>query len=221
MSVNVESVPILELNSSPKPPLPLHIQDEFMDVAGRYTFRGHLSGTESNEQAMAIVEENLTEITHSQDGLSNEQLYDELHTRLCGPEPMEREQLLAFIRLFIRALWKLIESVAESSVPTTTPESPEDESIKETVPEQGLARLSFAKILPRKVLWFLQAIQQVSAESPKSGLILQLTVFAECSDFEISRLLETTPEKVQMRRIQATSATWNIYESLVETACTK
>lgn len=219
MSVNVESVPILEPNPSPKPPLQLHLQDEFMDVAGRYTFRTHLSGTESDEQAKAIVEENLTEIARSQDGLSNEQLYDELHARLCGPEPMEREQLLAFMKLFIQALWKLIESVAESSLPITTPESPEYESMKETVPDQGLARLSFAKIFPRKVLSFLQAMQQVTTDSQKSGLIFQLFVLAECSDIEISRLLDTTPGKVQMRRIQATDATWNVYETLVENAC--
>ena len=208
MSAQTASGTILGTTSVTAPPPVLDIPTEFMDVGGKYTFRAYLTDAPPNEHALRILVDTLAEIVDTHESLSNEQLYDQLHARLCGPEPLEREPLLAFMKLCIQAIRDLIANRAQAELPTNQASWPS----RETVPDGSLARLSLAKIFPRQVLCFLQAIEQVVAASPKSGLILQLAEFIGCTDLEISQLLETTTEKVETRRIAVKKDAWRAYD---------
>ena len=177
-------------------------QDEFMDKSGRFFFRDYINDISLVDRAQALIKECLTQIVKTEGTLSNSQLYDSLHAALCGPEPLESEPLLRFMRYCAKAIRDEIQRRAEmaqcgsfaaqKSLPATFAiGSPTSLYLAEQFPSSTLKRLSE---------WseFYKA-HQASAE------VYELSDFVGCTDEEIAQLLPMTSKRVKDLRVFAFS----------------
>jgi len=196
------SEPILAIPTSTPTKIQRDLTDEFMDMGGRYVFRAYLSDTPPDEHATELVANTLSYIIAKGGTLSNEQLYDELHTKLCGPEPLERGHLLTFLRMSAQAIRLQLKLRAESSL---LKPRPKEQGERPTFAMGSPNSLYLAEQFPEPVLSRLRNWGSFSIAHPNAAAVYELSDFAGCTDAEIAQLLELTPKEVRDRRIHAFS----------------
>ncbi len=200
MSIQAESQPIIEFTSISAPTLPCVVPDEFMDVGGRFTFRAYLGDAPPDDHAADIVAAALSDIVANGGSRSNEQLYDDLHSQLCGPEPMEQSALLMFLRLCARAIRQQIRWRAEASLQQPRPQNKAE---RPTFSMNSPTTVYLAEQFPEPTLSRLQLWETFSAAHPNAGLVYELSDFVGCTDEEIAQLLQQPPKRVKALRVQA------------------
>ena len=190
------------------PPVPVHqapLPIEFMDACGKYVFRAYLGDAPPDEHAEDIVANALANIIVSGGTLSNGQLYDELHAKLCGPEPMERGPMLNFLRLCAQAIRIQLEQRAKSALKKSNSQEGDE---RPTFAMGAPTSLYLAEQFPDPVLARLRIWKQFTESHPNAGLVYELADFVGCTDAEISQLLQMTPKRVKDLRVQALSDVW-------------
>jgi hypothetical protein len=177
------------------------------------------------EAARLRVEEVLSLLAVEFPRRSNAELYDVLHERLCGPEPMERQPLLHFCQLVAEGLERLVELVAlkqlEHEKPHDTAQlSDAGVATKPSLPvsgeQEGPGRLAefavngfvptcplLAELRADEALRRLRAYKQLADTDPAACECLQLADFLGCTDLEIARLLAMDLDAVRRRRLRA------------------
>ncbi|MBS0206931.1 MAG: hypothetical protein JSS49_28990 [Planctomycetes bacterium] len=200
MSTDAHSSSSLELPAVSEHPLMAITQQEFMDVAGRFTFRTYLGGAPPDDRAADLVLAALSRIVAAGGTRSNSQLYDDLHSHLCGPEPLEREALLKFLSLCADAIRLMIRSRAESSQHHSKPDA---QAARPTFEMNSPTTIYLAEQFPTATLSRLKLRETFSVRHPEAGLVFELSDFVGCTDEEIGRLLGQPAGRIKSLRIQA------------------
>lgn len=164
-----------------------------------------------------------------QPGVSNAELYDILHDRLCGPDPMERPPLLRFAQLVAAAIRSAVEQVALARVAGSQSakstkcqaaadvksESTETEDRKrqeleklDALRKQGRAPTGFlfAEGWPEDVIRRCEVLRDLATSDAAAFQCFELAEFAGCNDAEIALLLDQPVDAVTRRRRRVIAA---------------
>ena len=163
-----------------------------------FPLRAYLECKWPEDEMFAIITSELAAIIEGQSDLSNVQLYESLHSALCGPYPLEREPLMLFVNLAAQAIQDVVKLRAEAALEAPKPEGP-----KITLDVHSWTTLLFAEHHPEAALERLQALQCLSASDRNASLVYRLADFIGCSDLEIAQLTEMPLDAVKHRRARA------------------
>lgn len=215
------SISQLKQNNSLAASLPIPF--EFMDTTGKYVFRAYLGPEPDYDSIQGIIDRVLTDVVAAWPDRTNDELYEEVHARLCGSEPMEREPLLLFMGAFMEALKKQLHAMATGSLTfelasdrSTAPDLPAAEI--DTDPKASMdadtnrdflpgmsTSLSCAALFPRTALLRLDRLSEYRKDRSVNAKVYELFDLIGCTDLEISLLLCITEEKASSRRRTAMS----------------
>jgi hypothetical protein len=168
-----------------------------VEVIDQPMFRNWLDDEQLGEQAPIVVANALGWILEKESGLSNAQIYEQMHAMLCGTLPLEHGPLLKFMALCIEAVRSTISVRATHALSVASDLTADIE----TLPDNPWISITLASIFPTQILTRLLTFETLRKQHLKSGQIFELAEYIGCTDLEISRLLDTTPEKVESRRV--------------------
>ncbi len=196
---------------------------EFMDTTGKYVFRAYLGPEPDHDAIQRTIERVLADVIAAWQDRTNDEIYEEVHARLCGSEPMEREPLLLFMTAFMEALKKQLYSMATNSLnfelPPERPTAPDLPAAEvDTDPKASMdadtnrnfipgmtTSLSFAVLFPRNAMLRLDRLSEYRKDRSVNSQVYELFDLIGCTDLEISLLFCITEEKASSRRRTAMS----------------
>ena len=192
---------------------------EFMDTTGKYVFRAYLGPEPDHDAIQGTIDRVLADVVAAWPDRTNDELYEEVHARLCGSEPMEREPLLLFMTSFVEALKRQLVQIATDrspphsrEQPTPTPDVASAElptnSVGDALAETLKFRdfrpgmpttLSMAILFPEITLQRLDRLSTYRGNHAFNAQVYELYDFIECTDLEIAQLFHLTEQKIAGR----------------------
>lgn len=190
----------------------------YVDEYEEYVFRALLQDVNQGEAANSLVNEACARIRAQHPDLTNEQLYDALYDALIGPKPLERDPLMRFMSLAVRAIERMVEEQArceQQHRPTSVPTEDGPSDSVNTYPLNSPTTLYYAQQFPKHALQRLESLATFRERHPVDAEVYELYDFLGCTEEEIAVLLARPVSSVQARRLHAVSVIRS-HENLIE-----
>lgn len=194
------------------------IPTEFMDVGARYWFRAYLTANPPDDKGPDFVTEGLRSLLVQKSLLSNSEVYDELHSALCGPEPLEREPLLQFQLFCANAMQSELKRTlqtdsAQSEIAMTATKSPtmiatdSTPTVKTDPTPTARSWLNFIDVVERPAVLQLRLVNlnRLLMADPNAAEVFQLTDLIGNTLEETALVLNLQVDDVKRRLTRALS----------------
>ena len=180
--------------------------EEFMDTHGWYWFRDSLTAGELGAEDWQHLEAHIEDLLSHSGEIPNGSLYEEVHARLCGPEPLDSVQLLKFMVWFARVFQATVRRACDRMLKEDAVHDTQSSDAHSGFAENENrchVSIQFARMSPAESLRRFDALEAYRRLHPERAEVFELAEYVGAKDEEIAALLGVSETKVGVWRREA------------------